>query len=427
MSDDVVTGASGGGAASRRKHVLITLLGGANPKGYREAHYVFPDGRKCTSQYFGLALADYLKAIGKKADKIVVIGTNGSFWDNLIKLLIPESDPAKLADMADKGKSHAVKDADLDCWREQLTEGLRARYDIEEIDPIINDYAETPEQQLRLISSIDRIVKDSGRITFDVTHALRHLSMLSLLSALVVHRLRTIPIEIYYGALDLTKDDKTPVLMLDGLLHIMDWLAALNSYDKDGDYAAFAPLLEALPGGKAGAGMLRNAAYYEYMGNFGAAADNLRAYRNRPYRPGGSDPMMIFSEALEQRFAWIDQTPLYDRQRRQTFLVLQRGDFLRAAIWGTEALVSRLAKRMGRSPQDTAIRDRICDDWDAAFTAAGLTAAREKFVLLKGIRNRLAHAFQGRRSQQVKEAMKNRETCMQALSQCFEVLLPENP
>ena len=324
---------------SSERHILITLLGGANPKGYSDATYVFEKDRTQTKKYFGLALAAHLKDLGRPADKMVVIGTNGSFWDNLVKLLLEQTDDTQLSDLAGKCLSKAVTNADLEPWKALIIARLRETYGVREVDLVINDYAKESRHQIRLIATIARMVEDGTRITFDVTHAFRHLSMLSLLSAIVLHRTKHIPIEVYYGAFEATGDDRrTPVLLLDGLLRIVDWLAALSSYDKDGDYAVFAPLIEPWPGGQVKAAHLREAAFHESAGNFEVAAQMLRDYRNAPFTPGGNSPMVLFADILDKRFAWIEENGLYKRQRRQAFDALERSDFLRAGMWAWRLL-----------------------------------------------------------------------------------------
>lgn len=59
----------------------------------------------------------------------------------------------------------------------------------------------------------------------------------------------------------MTRDAVTPVMNLRGLLDIADWTGAVQSFDKDGDYSVFAPLIrEQLP---AAAGLLKESAFYE--------------------------------------------------------------------------------------------------------------------------------------------------------------------
>lgn len=415
------------------KHILITLLGGASRQGYKPADYAFSANDVYSEKYFGLALAAHLRKTGRHANKMVVIGTKGSFWDNLVKLVLKEADAVQLIDLTEKCVSNVVTEADLEQWKPALLTRLYETYGVSEIDLIINDYARESRHQIRLISAIARMLEDGTRITFDITHAFRHLSMLSLLSAIILHRTKHIPIEVYYGAFEAKgSDGKTPVLALDGLMRIVDWLAALSSYDKDGDYAVFAPLIEPWPGGKTKATLLREAAFHESIGNFEAAAQNLRDYMSVPLQRDDNSPMTIFAPMLEERFAWVGEEGLYKRQRRQAFDALKRGDFFRAAIWGVEAVITRLAVRMEKPPELKQVRDTIGSgtDWLQAFRDAGLRTVPWEFYLLKELRNRFAHAFgAGNEGHEraAKEAMQDRETCARRLQECFAELLPETP
>ncbi len=402
------------------KNILITLLGGANAK-YREANYVFNDKMTITSSYFGLALADYLHHSKNRIDKIVIIGTNGSFWDNLVKLVIPNPDDTRLNILAKLAQEDNISPEDLEIWQALLEKSFSDKYGIEEVELIINDYAITPEQQLGLISRLDTIARDATHITFDVTHAFRHLSMLSLMSAIVVHRLRRIPIEIFYGALDRSKNEQTPVLKLDGLLKIMDWLGALNSYDKDGDYSVFAPLITSLPDGEEAASHLMDASYNEYIGNFSGARIDIKNYQKLMSSPGKDNPIIVFSEALEKRFSWIEHEQLYDKQKQQALSALRRSDITRAAIWGLEAAISKVAIKKGMSPYKQQDRKKVVDNWDTYLKDTKLP--QKELYLLKGIRNRLAHGSQGKQNEDVRYAMENRENCRAALSKTLNTLL----
>jgi hypothetical protein len=67
--------------------------------------------------------------------------------------------------------------------------------------------------------------------------------MLAVLAALHLQVVRRARIGgIWYGAFD-PDTDEAPVHNLVGLLRIASWLQALHTYDKDGDYGVFAPLL----------------------------------------------------------------------------------------------------------------------------------------------------------------------------------------
>lgn len=415
-------------------HILVTFLGGVGKysaggggRAYQEAAYDFKP-TPITKKYFGLALLEHLQRSGDPVDKVVVIGTRGSFWDNLVRLLIPDPDEAGLTELGDKAEKDEIKDDDLDAWRDRLKSRMHEEYGVKAFETVILDhYAITAKQQLRLIKLIDGLTDGGRAVTFDITHGLRHLPILNLVAALVVSGVRDIPIKIYYGAHDRRDrtNGKTPVLELDGLLNIGKWLAAFNTYDKDGDYAVFAPLIEKTDSKRAD--LLREAAYHESIGDFAAAADDIRRYKDLPTESAAATPLVIFHEALQRRFSWAGDNGLYRRQRTQALAALERHDFLRAALWGVEAVISRLALRTGREAENPGVREEIKNNWSGAFTRAGLSRQERAFSLLRRLRNRLAHGAVDDGGQEVREATKTRQACLETLDRCLKELLPEDP
>lgn len=59
----------------------------------------------------------------------------------------------------------------------------------------------------------------NGQVSFDLTHGFRHLGMVGFLSAYMLKRVRDLSVrDLWYGALDMSRDGVTPVLRLDGLV-----------------------------------------------------------------------------------------------------------------------------------------------------------------------------------------------------------------
>ena len=77
---------------------------------------------------------------------------------------------------------------------------------------------------------------------------------------------------IYYGTFERTRNGLTPVLRLDGLLNLYDWIRALEQFNKDGDYSSFKHLFnrEGLPGD-----LLGEAAFLERIANASLGSQKL--------------------------------------------------------------------------------------------------------------------------------------------------------
>lgn len=101
------------------------------------------------------------------------------------------------------------------------------------------------EERMTILQGLLDAVDGADRVTLDLTHGFRHLPMLDLLCVLFLEQACGIRVEaIYFGALEMTGGGVTPMLRVDGLLHMARWLQA-HTYDKDGDYGVFRPLFEA--------------------------------------------------------------------------------------------------------------------------------------------------------------------------------------
>jgi CRISPR-associated Csx2 family protein len=366
------------------RHALVTFLGRGREDphaGYREASYRFPDGRQCRTNFFGLALAEYLQA-----DRIIVLGTCGSMWGALVEHVAAagEEEDARLA-LIDAEARGAVDQALLD----RLTQVL-GRATGREAMPRLIPFGRDEEEQREILQTIAAVV-GQAEISFDLTHGFRHLGMIGMLSAFMLERVGRLGVRsLWYGALDMISTERiVPVLRLDGLNAIQRWVDALDRFDASGDYGAFAPLLEAdgVPPDKARC--LEEAAFHERTFNLGAAVQKLRTFRTvmASPLPGASG---LFQDRLAERLRWIDEKDLAAQQRRLAELYLARADFVRAAVFAWEALVSRACR--GHDTQQREVREAAEKDLDKKFRAKGCDKAQaDAFRTLRSLRNALAH------------------------------------
>lgn len=365
-------------------NTLVTILGkppivDGEPR-YREATYRFPgvgDDQDDRTAFFGLALARHLKP-----DKIVVLGTASSMWSRLVEELAVESDCEDVRIMlmdADK-----VDQPLLDRLRPLMGRAMNA-----DVVPRLISEAKTEQEQYAILETVnDAVDKDSG-LDFDVTHGFRHLGMVGFMSSFMLERLRGLRVRAFwYGALEMTQQEITPVLRLDGLLRVRRWLDALDKFDATGNYGAFAPLLQedGVPDDKVGC--LEAAAFYERTLNVKEAASKIRAFLPilDETLAGASG---LFQERLARRLRWAEDDQLSVQQRTLAQQYLARGDFLRAAVFGKEACVSRLLEENG-------LRTNDVDGQLRRKTLKGLEerlfgVRGEAYWNLSAMRNALAH------------------------------------
>ncbi|MEW6559351.1 MAG: TIGR02221 family CRISPR-associated protein [Pseudomonadota bacterium] len=191
-----------------------------------------------------------------------------------------------------------------------------------------SSYGHDAQGQVAILEAIARTVSAATRLHIDVTHGFRHLSMVGLLSAELLSRLRPLTEvqTLWYGALDMTSEGSTPVLRLEGLQTVQHWISALDRFDGNNDYGVFEPLLldDGFPADKARC--LRKAALYESMSNVNDAALQLMTVLpelDKPLRGAGE----LFGLQIKMRLEWARLDTLYAQQRLLARRVLDRGDF----------------------------------------------------------------------------------------------------
>ena len=377
------------------RHSLITFLGRTRPdpksgrKGYRDALYQFcPRSEPVKSANFGVALANHLKG---RLDEVVILGTDASDWSVLVENLAKGNDEEELRlrlDLLEAEQQGAVEQGMLDRVTRIIARGFRTR-----VAPRLIPAGESDGEQLKILEQIAASVKD-GEVSIDVTHGLRYFGMIGLLSAQMLERIGqgVRDRDIWYGALDLTRQQRTPVLRLEGLTHTQRWIDALGRFDATGDYGVFADLLvcDGIPRNKAR--YLERAAFFERTLNLADAIKQLRKFRPVLDSPlaGASE---LFRTQLLARLRWCESPDLAVRQKQLAIEHLHRHDYLRAAIFGLEAHITCRLQAMG-------IREYPChgdwkrarDELDACYEKRHREHEDTSYYVLRDIRNALAHS-----------------------------------
>jgi CRISPR-associated Csx2 family protein len=391
-------------------HTLVTFLGRGREDpntGYRQATYRFPDGSQETTHFFGLALAGHLRP-----DRLVVLGTPSSMWGALVEHVAAEGEEenARLA-LIEAEEGRTVDQPLLD----RLSSVLRRAVG-RDVMPRLIPFGRTDEEQHEILQTIAAVVGD-GKVSFDLTHGFRHLGMVGMLSAFMLERIGKLRVgSLWYGALDMTDRNTgiTPVLQLDGLNSIQRWIAALDRFDASGDYGVFAPLLEAdsVPGDKARC--LEEAAFFERTFNLSDAARKLRTFAEvvKSPLPGASG---LFRARLAERLGWIAEPDLAAQQRALARQYLERADFVRAAEFAWEALVTRECR--GYDPYDRGAREAAQQALDAKFKGS------EAYTTLKYLRNALAHGTPPE-NDRVRRLLRSSDRLRAALGEAMRCLLP---
>ncbi len=368
-------------------NTLISFLGKgqADPQtGYRTATYRFDAGFSRRVAFFGMALTEYLKP-----DRLILVGTAGSMWDVFFEREGEGADDEAMLQLMAAVEAGQVDDALLDLPRRELAQQLGMP-----VNCLLIPYARDPGEQAEVLQRLAGVVQRDESLFLDVTHGFRHLPMLALVAARYLARVVGVKVEeVYYGALEMTPPDgETPVLRLAGLLAMLDWVDALATYDKDGDYGVFAPLLAADGMEKGRADLLRRAAYFERTGNpvraretLGSVFPSVDAHRG----PLGG----LFSATLRQRISWFRRGKRDDWELSLADAYHDRGDYLRAATFMYEAFVTRACNERSDDPTDFERRKQ---------NYASARAQQPEVAKLEYLRNSLAHGVRPRAEQEAR-------------------------
>jgi|GEM_PF-4064671 len=416
-------------------HVLIALLG-KNP---REARYVIQDDdtRKERRHLFCfMALEEYFRECGEPVNELIILGTPSSHWHILGKTFLGREDGDEaLQTLEQKCSKNGITQTDLNTLQEQLNSNRRN--DRPSVQLRCISYAGSTEEQRDLLHLLEHLTPENGRVTFDLTHSLRHLSMLGMLAATALRRLKNIRMEVYFGAFEMSCleewDGRSPVLRLSAFEDMSALQEALASFEQYGDYGVLASIFDRLDASDL-AEKLRKASFAEHLGNFDEAARHIKAAQEALGRLSAQHPLAFLVEKLRERLTWPEQAgDLYARQRNRALFALKKNDFMRAALWGTEAFKTRLMIGMGQDPSDTAQRRGVRLNNNASFNAAGLANEHNLFKKLYALRNRLGHMHLAEQNQQdaieqaVDQALEDPARCHSFLEECLQQLLPERP
>ncbi|MBF0152726.1 MAG: TIGR02221 family CRISPR-associated protein [Magnetococcales bacterium] len=386
--------------------VLISFLGKVRRKegSYDKTKYRFDSGDIEETRYFGQALTRQLRP-----DRMVMLGTSGSMWDVFF-------DDIGQGNEFIEERLAIVDEVDGNRVGEERLQGLTPLLEKSLETPCrlrIIPYGRDSKEQTRILEILASEVQERDEVFIDLTHGFRILPMLGLLSALYLQTVKKARIGgLYYGAYDMRDGgNEAPVLRLDGLLSIADWIGAVDRYDQSGNYGVFADLLGAdNPGSPVET--LKKAAFYERTSNSAQARDQVSTFHGWFKDAQDLPPAAnLFREALEARISWFKEKDRAAREERLALDYLKRKDYLRAAIYGFEALVTRrcLEERM------------FPDNYDDREKADISLRSKSEFNILKALRNSMAHGISPKDAN-IKRALESEENLRRELEKLFKNL-----
>lgn len=375
-------------------HVLITHLGkprlpdGVTPgpgqvRDYMDATYSL-DGHTFQTPMIGFGLIDLIKP-----DRVVMLGTTASAWSSAVGVcmnleICPADDEdawALMDELLPLEGADAMTAAELDKLSAFLTHWLKKPVRCQLV-PYVED---NPRQDTaRYLKALDAVIAPEEHLSIDVTHGLRYHPMLALVAAQYFASIRKTQLDaIYYGAFDRRQEGVAPVLRFDGMLEVLNWVQALNSFDKDGDYGVFAGLLEQDGVSQDVCESIRQAAFFERVTNASQAKQKLTPLRQYHFDAEAEPLAELFAPALRERTDWASVSSRGNAELRLADEYLGRGDYLRAVIYAQEGYISKRIDLERGNPNDFDHRDEISQGNDLPTA----------FRTLKRLRNTLVHGL----------------------------------
>jgi CRISPR-associated Csx2 family protein len=378
---------------------LLSFLGRVprTEKGYRETCYDFGDGNLTEpAAFFGRTLQNRIKA-----ERLVIMGTAGSMWDHLFEkdvLLEGEEEEAQMK-LIDAVHAKAVTADLLAPLQRPLAASMGCDVQLE-----IIPYCREEQEQVELLSIMAKQVASGDTVHIDVTHGFRHLPLIALLAAMHLITIRQAKIAgIWYGAYD-PDTGEAPVHNLAGLLRIIEWIEALHTYDKDGDYGAFSPLI-----GSKGE-FLKQAAFFERTTNPVKARSMLRAWDGQEHSYPEDDPAaLLFKNELEKRISWHHRPDRSSWERDLAKRYFEQADYVRAVIYGMESIISAEIQNRRGEVDDYENRGIVKDE---------MRKTRDGFRTLSNLRNGLTHGVRSG-DRNIDKLLENEHTLRSTIKRLF--------
>lgn len=395
--------------------VMISFLGRSPKKdgNYRVTKYYINKEEQTPTAYVGYLLREYYKP-----QKFVVLGTSGSMWDNLFDKVsnLKEHEENLLLSLVEAVEHKNVNQKQLDELTPLLSEELKC-----EVELKITPSAFNQSEQLQILQAIAGAAIGAEKLILDITHGYRHLPMLAYTAILYLQSIQpNLQVEhILYGEFD-HDTGKGEVLDLVGLLEINKWSNAIRHSEATGDYSAVSALLDDKEMGD----WLSEASYQESIHRGVQARSPLKKVRKKIAKEPLVGPASLFQPLLIERTDWVDENRLYQRQRTQAFRSLERHDYLRAALYGFEAFLTRKIQDADDSIAGTEgpyeQRKKVTDSLNNRKYKN--TEEGKSYYRLRNIRNTLAHGDQNS-VKETQQDIHSAEQLSQVLKEVLNTLL----
>ncbi|BAU58764.1 CRISPR-associated protein TM1812 [Halorhodospira halochloris] len=402
-------------------HTLVSFIGRTRrpEQGYERIAYNFPDGAVQNGiAFIGNGVAQYTKP-----DRLVILGTSGSMWDQVI-VDYPE---VKLGEEKDLALSDSVDNQATTA--EQLSEVAAALSETASFTVDLRLIPETPgmEQTWEILHTLVDATSGSDRLTIDITHGFRHLPMVAMMAALYRRTLddsQSFSVDALWYAQLPPGAKEAEMHNIVGILALADWMEAIQHSRTTGDLSRVAELLrEEAP---EIAENLAQGSFKETIHQGTQARGPYRKARKTLSETTLPGPAGLFQPILEDQISWVDGQHLHVRQAAHARSALERKDYLRAALYGYEAFVTQLTREHHSIEQLDHHEKRKAASDAFAESCQGRSKEDPKcraFHQLRQLRNALAHGDQPKHAD-VQAALHSPQALHKLLSEALDRLLP---
>ena len=372
---------------------------------YRTATYLFSDGHvSAESPFFGFSLLIWLRAQRTvEPGVVIVLGTKGSIWDALLESAPETLDEEALslsANLAPKVEQNAVNESDLLALGQWLEKAHGVPFKLRIVPEGVDHSG-----QMQTLQTLAEAVPPRSDLHMCVTHGLRHMPMLQMLSAFHLAQTQDVKLAgLYYGALELGQNGRNcPVIELTGAADLQKWSLALHAVTTTGRLAPMAKAAEVE------APQLAQDLYetdFRLQANqTGWAAMSGRSAAQFIHENGLPGSGGLYSRAATARLTWASQGSLWQKQHLGAKQALQAGDFQRSAILCLEGFISK------RLPENVDERDYGLREEAYLQLLAALpyrSEERHDMKTLEYLRNAIAHGSTTSR-QETRELLEDRQ------------------
>ncbi|MEH8024716.1 TIGR02221 family CRISPR-associated protein, partial [Gallibacterium anatis] len=281
------------------------------------------------------------------------------------------------------------------------------------------------------IENILSLFKPGDDVVLDITHGLRHLPLLIQQVVTLLPMVRETKIlGVYYGALDLTKEDVTPVMRLDKLTMINEWSSLLKQYDRTGNIALFSPLFEEVGVPKEIIDDLNSASFFQQTNNVKKAQNYIKNFITKIKKVESEYPLLsLLLPSLISKLEQVGKGKIWQQKFEWAKTSLECRDYVRAALFAYEAFIERFCdeKEISNLNIFEEKNDEIFKYMKSLNKHSNLYKKHREMRL---IRNTLAHGMDtskisDKSNQDIKGILSNENELRACISSCIKILQTE--